>query len=315
MLPVYFRLSVPANVISREELNAVIQAAGQGTDELREQLVRLMALRTPTGEMRLILLLDWLEDHTADIEPGAFQTIASVLVDQGDRIHEGQGPRGMLEPDADIRILRILFQLFKRLPTQAARYSIYKLAIDQAASIYFPAEIVAVLGQEHGRRSNQPVAPEDQREIGGAQLRKLEQLTVKKLRQAAANGALAAAPLLLALLLDWREWGGDRGPRAFARKLIADDRGMVRLIESTLSQGARKGMGDYASTLTWHIQIEAFDPLVDLRTLNRRVHQLLQVKPEWLTERQRLALEVFEREAAKRVAPSVRRRRGRPQQP
>ena len=194
MLPVYFRLSVPANVISREELAAVIQAASQGADEFREQLLRLVELRTPTGDMRLILLLDWLEDHTADIDPGAFQTIATVLVDLGDRIHEGQGPRGMLEPDGDTRIMRILFQLLKRLPTQVARYRVYKQAIGEATSVYFPAEIVAVLGQEHGKRSHQPPGPEDQREISVTQMRQLERSVVKKLREAASDGSLAIAP-------------------------------------------------------------------------------------------------------------------------
>jgi len=143
-------------------------------------------------------------------------------------------------------------------------------------------------------------------------MRQLERSVVKKLREAASNGSLAIAPRLLALLLDWKEWGGERAPRAFVRNLVADDRGMVRLIESGLSQGAAQGIGDYASRVTWNIQIEAFEPIVNVATLQRRAQHLLQERPDWLNERERLALEVFECEAIKRTVPATRRRRTTP---
>ena len=141
------------------------------------------------------------------------------------------------------------------------------------------------------------------------QMRQLERSVVKKLRKSASDGSLAAAPRLLALLLDWREWGGVRAPRAFVRKLVADDRGMVQLIESALGQGAAQGMGDYASRVTWNIQIEAFDPMVDVATLQRRAQRLLEESPDWLSERNRLALEVFDREATERGRQAARPRR------
>jgi predicted KAP-like P-loop ATPase len=148
---------------------------------------------------------------------------------------------------------------------------------------------ISILGQEHGKHtsSHDVGRPENERIVSAAQLAKLEDLGLKRIREAAGGGSvLLEDPLLGAILHRWREWGSGEEAASWVAGVVVDDDGLIRFLERSLVEGWSSQEGR-----TYDVDPTSIGVFVDPATLVDRVRSL--VGRAELTSRQAKSLDAF----------------------
>ncbi len=286
----YFRLALPIGEIPDSEMKAIISLAGD-RDTFAQALVKL------NREGRILRFIERMEDYTKEFVPEAnIQDIISALMDAGDSFPEGE--TGMSELDTPMRILRISYQLSRRIDTQEKRFVIFKAAISSTKdSIYTIVHEVGAQGQQHGKAtSKRDLDPEDKRTVNSKQLEELEKLAVQKIETWAKDGRLSKHPHLVSILYFWKRWivPDSNSLKEVIETLLETEEGLVRFVAAFLAKSVSYGMGDYLGKINWRISLKHIEDFVPVKELELKVREIVSSdKYEKLTEQQKLALRTF----------------------
>jgi len=295
----YFMLSLPPGDISSAEMQAILDLAGN-PQAFESELVRLAGERRPDETTRLRVFLERMEDFTEkDIPEEQIEPILRAVYNVGDQLLVEEDRAGMYDWGNDMRLLRISYQLLKRLATPQQRFEILHKVFTEAKSISLVAHAVALMGQEYGKYTDhEPSKPEEDRTVSANHLSELEVLALRKIQNAASENRLHMAPDFGFLLYRWLDWGSEEEVKAYVSRLTGDDAGLCDYLAGFLQVTHSHGLTDRVSRRTWRVHFPSVQKFMECDALDLlpRCQKILKDAPDWLHDRRRLALETFIRE-------------------
>jgi predicted KAP-like P-loop ATPase len=292
VFPVYFRLSLKEGRISAAEMRALL-ALSHNANALSAELERLSGELGPTGHSsRVREVLTRMQDYTRDCIPiEHIPNVILALFDAGNALIRADDRVGIFDLENDMRVLRISYQLLEHYPDQQARFEILEEVFSSAKSIPMIMHQTLVLGQEHGKHKGS-ASTETEKTVSHDQLEKLETLAIERVVKSAQDGQLAHSPQIPFVLGMWEELTeSGSSPRQFVEELTASDRGLANFLEGFLDQVISGSLT--RSQSRWVVQIPRIQKWTEVEPLKERVESLLNRSPNWMSQRQKLALEVF----------------------
>lgn len=288
IFPVYFRLAITENGISRTEMQAVL-ALLDDADALRNKLIQLANQRVPDGSTRARLLLERLEDYTrSEIRAEAIPIVVKALFDVGDHLLRPEDEsRGMWGFGNNIRIGRVIHQLMRRLD-EPSRFSVLKEAIHEGRALSVIVRQVGIFGQEHGKYGRQQRDPEHWRTVTAQHLQELEGFALAKIRRAAGDGSLLQTPDLPNVLYRWRDWTGEDEARRWVHAMAQSDDDLIEFLVKFLGKGYTQYVSDVVGRVNYRLDPAVLEPFLEPSQIIGRVRRLAE-RPD-LTEMQRTAL-------------------------
>ena len=295
----YFMLSISPGEISSGEMRAVLSFANNA-EAFGKELLRLSTEHGPDGTTRLRLFLERIQDLTEnDIPAEHIKPILRAIYKVGDQLFLDEDRAGMFDHGNDMRLLRISYQLLKRLPTQQQRFEMLRNIFTETSSISLVTRDVIILGQEHGKYGErEPSQPEERRTVAVSHLPELEAIALQKIRTAAQEQRLHAAPDFGYLLYRLAEWGSEDEAKVYVSQLIIDDIGLCDYLSGFLQVGYSHGFSDRVAKRTWRIHLASIQKFFggDPSVLVPRCKTILRNAPSWLNQRRKLAMETFIKE-------------------
>ena len=236
IIPNYFRLTLTEDEFSDTEAKALL-ALTNDAKAFGENLIELANQKRKDGTTQARVSLERIEDYTEQEIPGNnIPSIVQALFDVGDYLLRPEDePQGMFDFSNDIRIGRIISQLLRRLDEQA-RFEMLKEAMSNGNALSIIVREVVTLGQEQGKYEADESIPEEEWLIGEQHLKELEEIALKRLRDAAQQNSLLQAPKLPEQLHYWQSWAGKEEVKQWVEKIIDNDEGLVNFLEKFLQK-------------------------------------------------------------------------------
>jgi predicted KAP-like P-loop ATPase len=292
VLPTYFRLAVPAGSVSRAEIQALLNLTSD-PDALAARLQEFASQRLPNGSTRLRIVLDQLQDYTAEgISQNNIDTTLDALFRIADQLILVPDVRqGIIDLETDVRLGRLVMQLLDRLEP-GTEFAALRNAVVQGQSVFFAVRTVVVLGQEHGKYGSEPDPAHMRRHVTLEQLDNLETLVIGEIQDAAASGRLLSAPHLPSVLNWWRDHRGDKEIHTWIDKVLSDQSQTLTLVEQFGRKTYSQSFDDIAENMKTAYQVDPrdFAPFVDPAIIAAR---LKRVDLESASEEQQRAVAAF----------------------
>ena len=274
----YFLLGIPAGEISEVELETLLELTGHPG-----QLAS--ALRELIEQGRVRRFLERMEDYADEVPEDHIEPLCLALLNIGDELPVEK--RGFLDFGADVQLVRVLYQLLKRLPGSQDVCDLLVRVFPQSTSVFTPVNVVS-----HLTYLSEKEEPSDL-VLNASQLQPLQELCVEKVQIARNQSSLQKVPRLNLLLLHWNEWGEPTDVRAYVADLIAVPEGLADFLAGFLYQ-IRSGIaGEHYVTLEWTIDLDNVSRYVEIEVLTERLASLRNQDLASLSERQRLAIDTF----------------------
>ena len=292
---IYFRLSVPLGTISSAEMRSILASAGD-SEVFERELIRLAGERRPDGTSRARAFLERLQDYTKqDIPPEHIEPIVRAFFNAGDQLVIPEDEVGFFAFGNDVYVVHITCQLLMRLPSHEQRFQLLHSVLPTARALYTTAHCVSAIRQEHEEgKKRTPPRSDEECTVAEEHLQPLTDIAIRKIKAAAADGTLATVPHLAYMLYAWREWAGQEALSEYLTKTVETDEGLARFLEGFLQAERAHGMGDSVGRVNWRVRPKAVaDFVADTDALCGRAAGILKEAPDWLTDRQRIALSAF----------------------
>ncbi len=229
--PVYFQYSLPSGYVSNQELEAALKLMGDPS-AFGKLLLKLSRERNPSGTSRLRTFLEILTDYSEkDIPTSAIVPLLTALLTVGDQLLlECDDRQGFSEFGGnELRIHRLLWPLLRRV-SREERFEALRTAFTQGRAAVLMADIVTVLGGQHGMYGEEKPQPQEEQLVAQEHVGELEKLAVERIREAAEAGSLLESPLFTRTMNCWATWAGEDEPRKWVQTLTATDKGLALFI-------------------------------------------------------------------------------------
>lgn len=289
--PVYFQLAIPSGAISSAEVRAVVALAADPS-ALSEHIMQLSTVpQASGGSLARPLLEDLVDEAEARLPDDAARGVVFALMDIGDRLLVSDpGRGGMFDFGVDTLIGRVLYRVLSRIDA-AKRSPLLEKAMAQGGALATIVHEVAIFGQEHGKLGASGV-PSSEQLVTSAELARLEELAVGRIRKSAESGDLRENPELQSILYRWRDWGSEEEVRTWVSELVSDDDGLLLLLERFLGESQIFSLTMHGGhRVTYHLDPNDLEPFIDPGPLLERARAL--ENQAGLSERQELALKTF----------------------
>ncbi|MDO9044980.1 MAG: P-loop NTPase fold protein [Methanobacteriaceae archaeon] len=284
---IYFSLLIPEGEISSNEMETIL-GMSNNMDLLAESLLKL------NEDGKIIKFLDRLENYTSILDENDIEPIVMVLMDIGDLFTQEHG--GLLKPNTSMRILRIIYQLLKRIDNQDERYEILKNSIIIAErSLYIAVHEIGVQDQEHGKYDlSQTKKPEEECIVNSKQLKNLEEITLEKIELWASNGRLISHSKLGEILFMWKKWGNPNNVDDFVKTATQDDTGLINFINGFTEETSTVFFENNLEKVFWRINLEFMKEFINLDDIRSRIENIsLSEEFEELDDSHKRAIQLF----------------------
>ena len=274
IFPNYFRLVLTEDQFSDAEIKAIF-ALAKDPKAFGENLVELAHQKRSDGTTQVRAFLERLEDYTEkEIPANCIPSIVKALFDIGDQLLPPEDePQGMFDFGNDIRIERLISQLLHRIDEQA-RFETLKEAMSNGTALSIIVREVATLGQEQGKYGADESIPEEEWLQSVEHLEELEEIALKRLRDAAQQNSLLQAPKLSEKLHYWQSWAGEEEVKQWVEKIIDNDEGLVNFLEKFL----QKDFSEYESNGTqktgYRLDPKWLEPYLEPSSIVERISRL-----------------------------------------
>lgn len=272
-LPVYFCLALPTGDISRSELDSLVSKSAD-PKLFAEALISLTNQKRPDGRTRVWQALEMLGDSKASIFPE--DKVASAiegLAATGDELMQIKDMAGFLGiiTNKD-RIVRLVFLLLWRLDL-TQRVSAIRNVVDAETGLSLAVEIIAALGQEHGKYSGES-SPEELRLLNISDVENLEQIVAKKIACAAEVGDLATTPEFVHVLYRWRDWGEKTLVANWLEGYLKEDSNFLSFLNKLIPDDAIGSGKDPVSSLKSRRYLSAVQDFIKIEDYADHLHRL-----------------------------------------
>jgi len=247
ILDVYLTRTIPAGVVSAQEIDAVFANLEDG-DELEQRLARL-------DESQLGVALERLEHYEADFPSERPEVPIVVLFGQLEQLREG---RGTYDGAPESRVPRVVLRLLRRLDSARVE-EVVRAALPQLGTLSARMELIDLVGHREGA---------GQRLIDENAAIQLEAEHVLQILSADVD-ALARERKLTPLIARACEWDLAVGRRLVAQ-LVQDDRRLLALLRGATGESG----GDYLERVTHQLDWELLAALFGEDALVARIEAL-----------------------------------------
>lgn len=285
VFPIYFRLSVSSDTISTLEMKAIVSLSSD-RNLFAKRLVELSEQKFSNGTSHAREVLERLRDYGFEKIPKEnIPNIVEALFDIGDKLLiDGDKGQEMFDYDNNARIGRALWPLFGR-NDKDTNLTILKKAIQNGSALCTICREVGVFGQQHGKNGASGPDPEREQFTTSNGLKELENLSAKKIREAAEKGTLLDTVQLNGVLYRWKDWAGEKEVQDWVKKTIQEDDNLIKLLEKFLSYTI-----SYSSKVVKHPRLDPdwLKPFVDIESIIERVKKLSKRKKLTLVQKEAL---------------------------
>jgi hypothetical protein len=201
---------------------------------------------------------------------------------------------GVISITNELRICWLVQQALAKLDNPTDRTQLIEESLKQQVALRTAAELVKVLGYEHGMySSSDDVRPSPEPPlIPKEKVEELAKLVVLKVEVAASDGSLAAHPSFMGVVWHWRLFGGGEKAAEWVGRHVASDESFVKFVRQMSGEIRSQSFSDRVATATPHVDCEYLGQFVPVLEARRRCSDLLSVGPDWLTPEDRKLLQV-----------------------
>jgi len=230
-----------------------------------------------SSHTRVSTFLERMEDFTGDIPEPQMQGLIGLffrIADQLSLPHD-EGKHLFDIFDNPTRFGRLIFQLLKRVD-EPRRFDLLNNAIQESNSVSFIVRQVTVLGQQHGKHTNNEPRPEGDRLLSSEHLQKLEELALVKIQEAKDDGHLLVTPELPSVLYRWKDWGDEKEVMAWVKDAIAPDAGLAKFLAHFIQSSYSQAFGDSVGRTKLRLDPKWLEPFVPSDKIASRVGKILE---------------------------------------
>jgi predicted KAP-like P-loop ATPase len=278
----YFKFSIPQGDLPQTELEALLSSMGN-----RKQLAAILLDLNRRFLVRIALTR--LVNYENRFKPENAETVIGALFHVGDELAENlDDPKRPYELQyaADGLIRAHLEQL----QDSAERFRILKNAVTTSDGIYLPVVATYQEGFRVLRKKKGDANYQNQELLNEIDIKRLQELCVRKIRVAANKGGLQKHPKLKELLERWKEWGRSKAVIKFTNRMIETE--PLNLLEKMLGPSVSGETIDIAMRQLAENGLTYIQELVNLKKLHNKLAPL---KQEAFTPRQKLLRECYDR--------------------
>ena len=220
VFPIYFRLSVPSNLISNSEMASIL-ALHSDAGALSKRLMEMNAERSTTGERRSRLFLNQLDERVSEIDSDTALGLMRSLFYAADGLYRDVDPAGFLQFGMETALDIVMLKLARQVSTETIEKELPPL-LESAGSVALVVRFVFALGEEHGKygdrrnRLHTPAAPEELVE-------RLEKIAIKRVETAAVDSSLLQTPQLSYTLHRWRQMADEKAPTTWVQAIVQEN--------------------------------------------------------------------------------------------
>lgn len=293
----YFRLSVPSGAMSEAEWQEFVGLM-EDRDAFRKRLLETCGR---TGRRGFVTqakeALDRLKDFLKiQASPAQARQVFLAVMEVGDELADTKDKDvvgGFFPITNELRVCWLVQQALAKLDIPSDRVEVIEEALKQRVGLHTAAELVKVMGYEHGMYSSSddgrtslepPLIPKEKVE-------ELAKLVVQKIETAAADGSLADHPSFMGLIWHWRLFGKEESSREWVCQLAASDENLVKIIRQMRGEIQSQSFSDRVMTATPHVDCEYLCKFVPALEARRRCADILDAGPDWLTAEDRKSLQ------------------------
>jgi predicted KAP-like P-loop ATPase len=260
LFSIYFQFVVPGSVVSNADMDAYMADAG---DKIRfgALLTRLAGERDAAGVSRMGAVLERMRDISGDLDRDSLETIVATFLNVGDEL-------GLVR---DRTARDLIWALLGRMD-ERERFALLSREIAHGRAISTGVWVIAELGLEHGHGGAQSDMPEDERLVTLDHLVELEQVGLRRIRDAARSDQLLGLPALAMVLSCWQVWD-----RAECVKWVSDqsesDEALIAIVAAHMVR-VRDRDSDLGTHGAYRLDPETIRPLISPDVIIHRIRQL-----------------------------------------
>jgi predicted KAP-like P-loop ATPase len=288
--PVYFGLAVPLGDITRAELD-LLAASSADPAQFGEALLNLLNQRRPDGRTRVCQALEQLADSEASIFPqDAVPNAIRGLLNVGDELVKVEDATGLWVPRSNRdRVLRLVWQLLRRL-SAAQRLDLLKDSVESGEALSTIVDIVATLGDAHGKYSGRPL-PQEVRLVEAEDLPALEQAAAQRIVDASKTGALLATPRFVHVLYAWKDWSGEETVANWLQDFLSHDDNFLFFLRKRIPDDEIRSGEDAISDLKGRQYLDRIKDFIKIEDYADRIEALSRRND--LTEKDKIRLKLI----------------------
>lgn len=290
--PVYFRLSVPRDSISEQEMREWL-ALADDPDAFGQRLLEFADQERRDGTTRAKVAIDRLDDYAHEELQSEYASslIEAIFRVGSDLLDAMEGAQGMMDFGADIRVGRVLVTLLRRLD-ETERIDVLEEAISDGGSASLAQNLAVVIGQQHGEFGADP-SPERDRLIDEDGLNQLKQIVADRIRELADDDSLLGEPELWSILGLWRDLTDEENEvTQWVESAIDEcDEALIRLLEAAKWVVRSQTMGSHSFSEQPRLDPQRLEPYLDSDEIIDRARDL--ADEDDLSEDQRIAVQQF----------------------
>jgi len=294
----YFRLSVPSGAMSEAEWREFVGLL-EDRDAFKRRLLETCGRAGRRGFVTQAKeALDRLQDFLKlqATLPQAKQVFLTVM-EVGDELADTEDKDvvgGFIPITNELRICWLVQQALAKLATPTERLQLIGESMNQKVGLHTAAELVKVLGYEHGMYSTSDEArtsPEPPL-IPKVDVEELAKLVVQKIEAATTDGSLAAHPSFMGVVWHWGLFGQVDKAAEWVRQHAVSDEIFVKLIRQMRGEIRSQSFSDRVTTARPHVDCEYLGKFIPALEARLRCAALLAAGPDWLTAEDRKSLQV-----------------------
>lgn len=271
IFPIYFKLTVSLDAVSRANIDELL-AATQSSESFAKILIEASGVKGSDGVSKVPALLDRFMDHvTIDVDAADANPIIQALFDVGDKLlSNADRDANMFALGNETRVERIAKNLLNNVnPTQRLELLVQALHKGQAlrCSQYFISSL-----SHQAEKADQGWSDSI---LSIAEVLTLKSAWCERVKQISDDPAFIDHPSIAFLLNAWNEWKNTGEAVKWWKDAASSDEGLLKLISAEAFETRTQSGSD----LTWrtHLRVDprGLEKYGDIQEIAERVRKLL----------------------------------------
>ncbi len=275
LFPIYFRLSLPGGLISKSEIDVVVQNSGDA-EFVKNCLVAASKVPNKRRGTRVAILLESLRDHAHDIPIGNAQQFLAGVFSVVDDIHiEADKAAAFSIADNHFRVHWLLRELLLDRTTLNQRSSIISNAM-KSSTLFWSVDLALSAWDDHNPSGDRSKTEESKCLTTEADANLLKQQAIKSIIVASENGTLLANNELAYLLYRWRDLAGDNGEgvKKWTSEQLEDHEATAKIANGLLSTSWSHSGNDVAAKRREVLHVSSLDSILNTATFKLRLEEM-----------------------------------------
>ncbi len=219
----YFQLGVPVGGVSEAEIKALMKAL-TSEEEFSDDL---LALRE---QKKIGVVFEKIMDHVSALHENQLENLVVSAWNVVEKISEEKTDSFDFN-DPESQVLRLAYQVVKHLDPEK-RGSFLEKILPKTKTVYHPTAFISTLENEEKKRQQSVDSPL----LEAAEIKKLEDVCIKKIKIAAEAGTLPKERRFIFILFKWRDWGSADAVRAYLAKMLGARAGLLEFLLAARSK-------------------------------------------------------------------------------